>query len=344
VRIGQAGDVADTRRAYQSWTIRRAFAIESASMTLGPSPRRGLLSIACAACLWGTWSVFLRAAERVHPLSAGIEAFIPFAVVFLVIAPHALRERAGNPRRRGRAAWSGIVLLGAVDALNVLFFFWAMQRTSLAIAVLTHYLAPVLVALFAIPLLREPARPRTFVALACALSGLLVLLTPWRDGAQASFTGAALGVASAVFFAANILASKRLSSHFGPSELFAYRVPSALLVLFWFVPSGGFAIAPEAALYLVLGGLVPGAFAGLLFFRALRFVDAGRASVLTLLEPLVAVLVSVIVWNEPLPISGWLGVGLVLAGAYVVLRPSAASTGAVEPDVPSSVARRLTPQ
>ena len=45
--------------------------------------------------------------------------------------------------------------LGVGDALNAYFFFEAYQRTSVAIAVLTHYLAPLFIAIGAPLLLRE---------------------------------------------------------------------------------------------------------------------------------------------------------------------------------------------
>lgn len=278
----------------------------------------GMISIAVAATLWGTWSLFLRPAERIQPLAPATEAFVTFTMVALVVGPSAFRERARVQQTRALRSWMAVALLGSADAMNVLCYFWAMQRTSLAVAVLTHYLAPVLVALGAIAFLREPAQPRTFAALGGALLGLTLLLQPWSSDGGSS-VGALLGAASAVFYAANVLVSKRLAAQFGTSELFAFRVPSALLTVYCFIPDGGFAISGAAALPLLGGALIPGALAGLLFFRGLARVDAGRASVLTLLEPLVAVLLGVLVWREPLPLLGWAGVALVLAGAYLVL-------------------------
>jgi drug/metabolite transporter (DMT)-like permease len=42
--------------------------------------------------------------------------------------------------------------------------------------------------------------------------------------------------------------------------------------------------------------------------------------VLTLLEPLVAVLIGALVWHERLDLAAFVGAGLVLAGAATVMR------------------------
>src|SRR5687767_13026457 len=97
-----------------------------------------------AASLWGTWSLFFRPAEAYGGVTPALEVFVVFGVVFLISAPFALREHPG--RARPPSAWVLLGVSGVLDALNALFFFWAMQTTTLAVAVLTHYLAPILVA------------------------------------------------------------------------------------------------------------------------------------------------------------------------------------------------------
>jgi drug/metabolite transporter (DMT)-like permease len=270
-----------------------------------------------AACLWGTWSLFFRPAERHGGVTPALETFVVFGIVFVISTPFALREHPGT--RRPLAAWALLGLSGVLDALNALFFFWAMQTTTLAVAVLTHYLAPILVAFLAPWLAKERVTRRTFTAVAIAVTGLFVLLEPWRDGSGGIGRGAALGLTSALFFAASLLTLKRVGRHFGPAEVLAWHMPTALVTLAFFLPSHPLAIAKEAYGWLFVGALGPGALAGILFFRGLARVEASRASVLMLLEPLTAVLVGVLVWKEvPRPLSA-LGAVLVLFGAYQVL-------------------------
>ncbi len=279
--------------------------------------------IALAACLWGTWSLFFRPAERIQAVAPAVQVLVVFSVIFIATVPGAIRDRPVEPRPP--RAWLAIAVLGIGDAFNALLFFWAMQKTSLALAVLSHYLAPVLVALGAPLVLRERLRLGTLGALAVCLTGLFLLLEPWSEAAGAAAVGVALGAGSAVFYAGNVLLTKRVERWFSPRELLAWHVPPALVVVACFVPTAGLALKPVTLAWLAMGGALAGALGGVLFLGGLRRVDASRASVLTLLEPVVAVLIGALVYAEvPSPV-GWFGAALVLLGAgWVLLPPSAA--------------------
>jgi DME family drug/metabolite transporter len=180
----------------------------------------------------------------------------------------------------------------------------------------------VLIALAAPVFLGERMKRATWIALALALTGLGLLLEPWRAGTsvRAAFAGAALGGGSAFFYATNVIVFKRVQHLFLPLEVLAWHMPTALLVLFLCVPRGGFSLEPEVAGLLAAAGLIPGALAGVLFLRGLARVPASRASVFTLLEPLVAVVIGVLVWGERPTLVAAFGALLVLSGAWLVLK------------------------
>jgi drug/metabolite transporter (DMT)-like permease len=279
--------------------------------------RSGYWYVAGAAALWGLWSVPLRSVERYQAMPAASESFVVLLVMFASVLP--LSFRGLWPRARPLSSWVLLGCLGVSDALNVLCFFWAMQRTNLAVAVLTHYLAPVFVAVLAPVLLGERMGRRTWGALGLSLLGLSLLLEPWRQ-APGSWGGALLGAASAVFYAANTLMAKRLQRFFSSTEILAWHLPPALLLLLVCVPPGGLAIAVAPLAILVVASLVLGALAGLAYLRGLESVQASHAAVLTLIEPLVAVGIGVTVWGEAPGAVGALGGGLILWGASRVLR------------------------
>ena len=279
---------------------------------------RGSLMIVAAASLWGTWSLFLRTASRAQPIAPAVEGFYVSAVVFAVAAPFAIvgRER----RRRDLRAWLLLGGLGVANAFNMLMFFGAMQKTSIAIAVLTHYLSPLIVA-FAAPLFVGERMSRgTWLAMVLTLVGLGLLLEPWRATSGGIGVGALLGAGSAFFHAILILGTKRLGEWFRPMEILAWHNVPILITLSLFVPAGGMVVEPTSAAILAAGGLLPGALAGVLFVRGMRLAQASRAAVLVLLEPLVAVVIAAAVWCEVPSVVGVAGAALILAGAYRVLR------------------------
>jgi drug/metabolite transporter (DMT)-like permease len=292
----------------------------------------GIAMVAGAAALWGTFSLFFRNAERITAeaggtLSPATESFVFFGVVLVLLGPTSLMKKP--QKKPTREAWIWLAFFSIADAVNVLFYFAAMQKTTVAIAVLTHYLAPVFLALLAPRLLKEPRSAGTWTSVAVALVGLALLLEPHRDHAGASWTGALLGTGSAILFAGAMMSVKRLGEWFSSAQVLTLHYPGALLVLYYFIPSGELmSLGKEAWGLLVLCGVLPGTIAGLLFVEGFRRLPASRAGVLTLIEPVVAVLVGLVIWNEtPGPIA-FLGGAIVLGAAYRVIRAGSTAEGA----------------
>jgi drug/metabolite transporter (DMT)-like permease len=280
--------------------------------------------VALAATSWGAWPLILRQAK----MPAALQSAVMMAVLTLASLPFMLRDRVHA--RASLRAWAGIAWLGLGDALNVVLFFAAYQRTTVAVAVLTHYLTPIFVALAAPFVIRERARPRTLAAVAVSFMGLVLLLEPWRAGlGRNDVTGALLGAGSAVFYASNVLVNKRLVRAFSGSEMMFFHGLVATPLLFALVPAASYAeVSPRALAFLVGGAVGPGALAGLLFVWGLRRIHASHASVLTLLEPFVAVILAYLVLGESLGGVAILGGGLILAGAVAVVTGRTTDGGA----------------
>lgn len=242
-------------------------------------------------------------------------------MVMLTVCSLPLMAKDRVPARAGPVHWLGVAWLGVADALNVALFFAAYQRTSVAIAVLTHYFTPVFVALAAPVFLRERAHSRTFSAVAISFGGLVILLEPWKSTLSASdLLGAALGAGSAVFYASNVLVNKRLAHVFSGSELMFFHGFVAIPLLWVMVPSGALAAAPASSIWVVaVGALGPGVLGGLAFVWGLRRVAASHASILTLLEPFVAVVTAAIFLGQQLGQVQILGGVFILVGAILVI-------------------------
>lgn len=286
--------------------------------------------VAAAAAGWGTWPVILKNA----PMPAALQSAVLMAVLTLASLPIMLRDRVDVRPTRGE--WAGVAWLGIGDALNVVLFFAAYQRTTVAIAVLTHYLTPIFVALAAPFVVREKARLRTFGAVAIAFAGLVLLLEPWRVGlGRNDVIGAALGAGSAVFYASNVMVNKRLVKSFSGSEMMFFHGLVATPLLFALVPSHEYALVSKSALVVVvIGALGPGALGGLLFVWGLRRIAASHASVLTLLEPFVAVLLAAAIMGERVGLVSLVGGILILGGALVVVTGAVPGTSTTAGDEP----------
>jgi DME family drug/metabolite transporter len=115
--------------------------------------------------------------------------------------------------------------------------------------------------------------------------------------------------------------NKRLVPIFSGSEMMFFHAIPATALLALLVPHAAWhAIDRHAFAWLLAGAVFSGAIPGLMFTWGLRSIPASRASTLTLIEPLVAVVVvGVVIFGEAINILGGVGGTLILTGAALVL-------------------------
>jgi DME family drug/metabolite transporter len=271
--------------------------------------------VALAAASWGTWSLFLRPAG----LPPSVTMPIVFAVMAIVGVPFALRE---PPGKWDRTTWLLLLANAAADGLNIVTFFGAMAHTTIAIAVLTHYATPVLVALAA-PYVDRVSSPGAKPAAFVALVGLVVILEPWRAPADGALIGAALGFASACCYASNVFLVRRLTVRIGGAKAMSAHSVIAAAVAAPFAASQFGAVTGTQLAYLGAGAATIGAISGIVFARGLVRIGSARASVLTFAEPVVAVALGALVWDERLRPLAAVGGALILgAGIHVARKAS----------------------
>lgn len=274
-----------------------------------------VLQVAGAACSWGLWSLFLRPAG-LPPIVSALILLAGISVVSLVLGRF---ERVDAVWDLSTLAW--LVIDGVCDGINIVTFFAAMQHTTVALAVLAHYLAPLIVAVSA------PWAGGTRIAGArraalAGLMGLAIVLAPWRAAEWSSETllGVGLGVVSAFGYAGNVLATKRLVGRIGAARTQGWHAVIAALVLLPFAfMTDMTSVTPIGIGIVAAGAVLLGGVSSMMFARGVHIVGATTASMLTYLEPVVAVTVGVVVWNEAFAPSSLVGAVIIAgAGIYVV--------------------------
>lgn len=276
---------------------------------------RSLVAVAGAAASWGLWSLFLRPAD----LPSATAGVLIFVVMGLTALPWAVRAPRHAWTRRDVALLAGNTLC---DAANLYCFIAAIAHTTVAIAVLTHYLAPVIVAVTA-PWIDRRRTPGAIPAALVAVAGLALVLEPWRSG-HGVLVGASYGAASAVCYAGNVFIVRRLSATIGPARAIAYHsFAAAALMAPMLLVSGVGTLSGGAVALVSLGAFVLGSVGGMVFVWGVRALASATVAMLTYLEPLVAVLVGALVWHEPMGRFAVVGAALVLASGVHVARAGA---------------------
>lgn len=288
---------------------------------------RWKLALAGLTASWGFVAVLAASVEL------GAEALVFWRLVLATgtLAVAALvASRTALLAPRGRLG--ALAVVGVVQGAHWLLFLEAVEHGSVALAVLTFYAAPLVIALVAPLVLGEPTSALVLGACAVGAVGIASIALDQTGVGGASPAAVAAGLGSAATYAALVVLSKRLLASAMP----------ALTVAFWDCLFATVAVAP---VLLLAGRVVPTgpgewsavlalgvAFTGvstLVYAALLRRVTAQTAGVLTFLEPVAGVLLGwAILEQQP---GSWTLVGGVLvvaAGlAVVVLEPAVARVG-----------------
>ncbi|MBG0832469.1 EamA family transporter [Planomonospora sp. ID67723] len=284
------------------------------------SVRRGLLYVSIAATAWGTGGAagaLLHRAGGLGPVAASFWRFAAGAAVLLL----ALRL-LGSGRGLGLGRLSGpgrVAVTGAAMAVYQTAYFAAIAESGLAVATLvTIGATPVLVAAGAFALLRERLGAGGLGCLGLALAGLSALtLGDGPEGFSPAGTGWAL--LSAAGYAGVTLLNRAASAEPYATALGGFAVGGLCLLPLalaqGLVPTGDLLASWALIAYV---GAVPTALAYGLFFAGLAGVRATTASVITLVEPVGATLLGVLLLGErltPLAAAG----SVLLLGSVALL-------------------------
>jgi DME family drug/metabolite transporter len=290
----------------------------------------GLVLVCLAAASWGTTGSVMALLAREatpSPLVVGwarMAGAAPCLLLAQALARPALPTRDDwRPRD-----WAKAALLGATMAAYQVCYFWAVPRTGVALtALLAICSAPLMIAAGAALTLKERPGPTTLAALALAVAGAAMVLAGPRaagDAPPGFAAGAFAALGAGLSYAVYAVTAKGLLRRVAPLPLAALTFTLAAILLTPVLVLERRAAAQLAAgwpllLYL---GVVPTAAAYVVFGAGLRRVTATSAGVATLLEPLTATALGILLFGERLGTTGWLGAALLLVALGLLVRSS----------------------
>ncbi len=215
-----------------------------------------------------------------------------------------------------------LVALATISTLNNVFFNFSIKSTTIANAVLTHYLAPIFLLFFSIYLFKEKIRRASVIALALSLLGLIVLLFPQDISLNDThFVGLLLGSLSAIFFAAEIAAKKQLSHTYKADMVSALFLSLSAIFLLPFVSfSNIIQVGIEEWLTLLAFGVIIIAIGVSVHISGLKDTKAQHVGTLNYIEPLGAILWGILFLSEALSANVVIGGALIIGGGYLVVR------------------------
>ncbi|MEG2814591.1 MAG: EamA family transporter [Oscillospiraceae bacterium] len=277
---------------------------------------KSLLSNVAAMAIFGTISVFVKSIA----LSSGEIAFWRAVIAVAAISLYKLLRREKLSLKNARADILPLILSGIAVGFNWILLFEAYKYTSVSVATLSYYFAPVLIMLLCPILFKEHITKKQAVCFIMATLGLVLIIGARAGGSDKELIGIALGLGAACLYAFIVIMNKKITSVSGTDKtIFQFMV--AALVLAVYVPfTSGFQFmgldGRGLVSMLILGALHTG-IAYCLYFSSVGRLSGQKVALFSYVDPLVAVLVSILFLQET--VTPWQLVGGAMILGFTLL-------------------------
>ncbi len=283
------------------------------------TPRGAAASILAAAALWGIIGVWNR-----RLMAGGLS---PYSIVVvrncgglvLLLAVMALRDRSVfRVERQHLKYFFGTGVVSVV--LFTVCYFSCQEICSLAVASILLYTAPAIVVVLPALLWREPVTKKKLLALGLTLVGCALVCGVFSGSLTVTGGGIALGLGAGFFYALYSIFGRYALAHYGPMTVTVWTFVFAGAASLVLVRPAELAALAQPSMALTAVGLVvcSTVLPYILYTRGLARVEAGKASILASLEPVVASVAGVVLFGEPMSPLTAAGIVCVLAGVYIL--------------------------
>jgi len=270
---------------------------------------RGMLI--AATFIFGTLAPFVRNI----PLSSGALALCRAGMAALLVGIYLLVSGQRLSLRAVRREAALLLLSGMAMGVNWILLFEAYRYTTVSAATLSYYFAPVLVTAACPLLFRERLTRKQIVCFVMSALGIVLITGVGELRGGTDVLGILFGLGAAVFYAAVILLNKSIRSVAGIQRTFLQFLSAILILAPYVAVTGGMtfgALDARGWVCLAVVGFFHTGVTYCLYFSALRELPGQEVALLSYIDPLVAVLISVTVLGEPITAAQLLGGALVL--------------------------------
>jgi drug/metabolite transporter (DMT)-like permease len=269
------------------------------------------LEVVIAAVIWGSAGVFVKYLDLPPATLSFFRLAVPSALLLAFFAAKGIRLFRGNNKL--------ILSASLLNVFKTLLYFVGFTYTSIGNAVIVFFTWPIFAALLEIAFLKEKMTKKNMALLFVAFAGIvLVYLNRKFSFSDQDFIGMAAMTLCSLVNAASMVIFKKVSAGYSKCEMIFYQniLGAAVFLPFVFVyPAPSFSQSAVAIIYSILVGII----GFVLYFSALSKIKVSTASFLTYFEPVSAILLGVILFNEKMSWNMAVG-GLLIVGSAIFLK------------------------
>ena len=266
-----------------------------------------------AMAVFGTVALFVRNI----PVSSSEIALYRAVMAALLLGAFLLLSGQKIDFRAIRKELPLLLISGMAMGINWILLFEAYRYTTVSVATLSYYFAPVIVTVACPILFKEKMGVKQWLCFGMSTLGI-VLITGVGDlsAGNTHLIGILFGFGAAVLYAAVVLLNKFIKGVAGIQRTFLQFVAGILILLPYVLLTGGIhlhSLSGSGWVNLLIIGIIHTGITYCLYFSALRDIPGQEAAILSYIDPLVAVAISVFVLGEQLTLLQLLG-GILILG------------------------------
>lgn len=206
---------------------------------------------------------------------------------------------------------------GVAMGINWILLFQAYKYTTVSVATLSYYFAPVIVTVVCPFLFHEKLIGKQIICFIMSTAGLVMIIGVNGFGQGSSdLKGILFGLGAAAFYAAVILLNKFIKNVTGIHRTFLQFIAAIIILIPYVACTGGVHLGGlngKGWISLLIVGLLHTGITYCMYFSALKELPGQEAAILSYIDPLVAVLVSVLLLGESMTFMQVLG-GIFILG------------------------------
>ena len=262
--------------------------------------------------VFGTLGIFVRNI----PVSSGELALYRAVLAVLLIAGFLFVTKQKIPFVNIKKEVPLLLASGVAMGINWILLFEAYKYTTVSVATLSYYFAPVIVTVVCPVLFKERLTGKQIVCFFMSTIGLVLITGIGEIDGGSDFIGILFGLGAAVFYATVILLNKFIKNVEGIHRTFLQFL-SAIVILFPYVMmTSGVTLGNLNGIgwiNLLIVGLIHTGVTYCLYFSSLKELPGQKAAILSYIDPLVAVLISVTILGESMTLWQVIG-GILILG------------------------------
>lgn len=281
---------------------------------MGQDKKSSIIKLSLAMLIFGSIGVF----RRYIPLSSAWMACVRGIIgTLFLLCVVALSKKRVDKKAIKKNLWL-LLVSGAAIGINWILLFEAYRYTTVAVATLCYYMAPVLVILLAPILLKEKMTAKKSVCAAVAIFGMLLVSGIFDGGAATggSGTGILFGLGAAMFYASVVLMNQFIKDISAYDKTIMQLGGAALVVLPYSLLTSGVqeftTLTVSQILLLLAVGIVHTGIAYWLYFGSMDKLSGQTVAMYSYIDPAFAVVLSVAVLGENPGVLGVIGAVLIL--------------------------------